>query len=64
MKNQLTVEQQVWLAAWTASISSAKYNPKDEANACLEAFREMFSPKADAAPPVKLLLMESSKKDK
>jgi hypothetical protein len=38
----LTVRQQVWVAAWTAAIQSAKYNPSEEANACLEAFDKKF----------------------
>jgi len=45
MKDQrLTVEQQVWLAAWTAAITSGKYNPEQEAEACLAAFRQKFTP--------------------
>ncbi len=43
MKNQLTTRQQVWLAAWTAAIQSAKYNPADEAKACLSAFDAEFN---------------------
>lgn len=41
-ENQLTIRQQVWLAAWTAAVQSAKYNPVDEANVCLKAFEEKF----------------------
>jgi hypothetical protein len=40
---QLTVRQQVWLAAWTAAVQSpSKYSPKAEATLCLEAFDEQF----------------------
>jgi hypothetical protein len=42
-KNDLTVEQKVWLAAWTAAIQSGKYNPSEEARLCLESFKEEFS---------------------
>lgn len=46
-ENQLTIRQQVWLAAWTAAIQSAKYNPVDEATVCLKAFEEKFNIPAD-----------------
>jgi hypothetical protein len=48
-KNELTIRQQVWLAAWTAAIQSAKYNPADEANVCLKAFEEKFGLEPEAA---------------
>jgi len=42
---QLTIEQQVWLAAWTAAVASpAMYNPAKEAESCLAAFRQKFTP--------------------
>ena len=41
-QDSLTVRQQVWLAAWTAAIQSAKYNPNEEATSCLEAFDRQF----------------------
>ncbi len=44
--HQLTISQQVWLAAWTAAIQSGKYNPKEEADSCLVAFSEKFLPSA------------------
>jgi hypothetical protein len=40
--NQLTIQQQVWLSAWTAAIQSGKYNPSEEAKSCLEAFDQQF----------------------
>jgi len=42
--SEMTIEQQVWLAAWTAAIQSGKYNPAQEAETCLSAFREKFTP--------------------
>lgn len=47
---KLTTRQQVWLAAWTASLQSAKYNPYNEAQACLKAFDEQFSEKKRIVP--------------
>lgn len=41
-KNELTVRQQVWLAAWSAAVKSAKYNPSEEAEICLKAFDKKF----------------------
>jgi hypothetical protein len=45
--NTLTVRQQIWLAAWTAAIQSAKYNPEDEAKSCLRAFDEEFGERSE-----------------
>lgn len=42
VNSSLTVQQQVWLSAWTAAIQSAKYKPEDEANQCLSAFENKF----------------------
>jgi hypothetical protein len=45
--HNLTVPQQVWLAAYTAAIQSpAKYNPVVEADECLAKFNEKFVPSA------------------
>ena len=42
-KSNLTPRQQVWLAAYTASLQSfAKYNPKNEAFECLKEFDLIF----------------------
>jgi len=53
----LTVEQQVWLAAWTAAVQSGKYNPAQEAESCLAAFKEKFTPIVGGR---KLRLLETS----
>ena len=41
----LTSRQQVWLAAYAAAVASGKYNPKNEAQSCLNAFDEQFNGK-------------------
>ena len=59
--NELTIEQQVWLAAWTAAVNSGKYNPAQEAEACLTAFKEKFAPVVGGR---KLRLLETVDNDK
>lgn len=54
--NTLTVRQQIWLAAWTSAIQSAKYNPSDEAKSCLQAFDAEFG---DRSENIKKVIVEN-----
>jgi hypothetical protein len=45
--NTLTARQQVWLAAWSSAIQSAKYNPAEEAKNCLQAFDAEFGERTE-----------------
>jgi hypothetical protein len=52
--HHLTISQQVWLAAYTAALQSAKYHPANEADDCLKKFNEKFIPEVK-----KQLLLEA-----
>jgi hypothetical protein len=56
--HNLTIRQQVWLAAWTAAIQSAKYNPSEEAKACLDAFDAEFG---ESNKNIKLVSIQNDK---